>query len=103
MSSEKIKGLVGTWYDQQEILSSVEYTVTATENGYAVTAIDTYDSESGEVSEVVWEQEVGTLKFSCYWPSSGSYSKCKFHQFTENKVEFTYTYTDHEILVRKDA
>jgi hypothetical protein len=103
MSAESKNCLVGTWCEQNETLSSVEYAVAESESGYSVTALDTYDSEPGEVYEVAWDPENAILSFSCYWPSSGRFCKCKLRQLSEDKLDFTYTYTDHEILVRKNA
>jgi hypothetical protein len=95
--------LVGTWCSQEEMLSVVEYSVTQTPDGFSVAATDSYDTEQGEVQGISWNEEKQELTFSCYWASSGRYSKCKMLLFAQDKVEFTYTYTDHEILVRKSA
>lgn len=93
--------LIGTWHSLEETLSVIEYSVHCTVNGFSVVAVDSYDGENGEVSNVEWNDEKQELKFCCYWASSGRYSKCKFLLYSQDKVEFTYTYTDHEILVRK--
>ncbi len=85
------------------MLSEVEYTVQDSPDGFLVSAFDPYDSEHGEVQNIGWNDEKQELTFSCYWASSGRYSKCKFLRFAQDKVEFTYTFTDHEILVRKLA
>ena len=93
--------LAGTWHSLEETLFVVEYVVTGMTDGFLVDAIDSYDGEQAEVSKVGWNEEKQELNFSCYWASSGRYSKCKFLLFSQDKVEFTYTYTDHEILERK--
>ncbi|MBR7746693.1 hypothetical protein [Undibacterium baiyunense] len=101
MSSKNKIDIIGTWIDQQETLSCIEYTISETKNGYSVAAIDSYDSEKGDVLKINWNAETLTLDFCCYWPSTGRFSICKFKQFSDDKLEFTYTHTDREILVRK--
>jgi hypothetical protein len=95
--------LVGTWCSLEEMQSVIEYSVSQTPDGFSVSAIDSYDNELGEIHGISWNNEKQELTFSCYWASSGRYSKCKMLLFAHDKVEFTYTYTDHEILVRKSA
>ncbi len=93
--------LVGTWCSLEETLSVVEYQVSIKDGTFFVQAFDTYDAECGEINNVACNDEKQELTFACYWASSGRYSKCKFLLFAEDKVEFTYIYTDHEILVRR--
>jgi len=93
--------LIGTWRSLEETLSVVEYTVNLLSGNFSVTAVDSYDGECGEVNSVHWNEDKMELSFACYWASSGRYSKCRMQLYSENKVDFTYTYTDHEFLVRK--
>jgi hypothetical protein len=93
--------LVGTWCSLEETLSVVEYNVSLHDGSLVVSATDSYDAEEGEINSTSWDEATQTLTFACYWASTGRYSKCKLLLFAEDKVEFTYTYTDHEILVRK--
>lgn len=91
--------LVGTWVSDDEYGSEVEYVITPAANGFAVNATTTYDGEYAEIYDVKWNGE--QLTFSAYWNSSGRFCKCKLLLLSENRVDFTFTYTDHEVLHRK--
>lgn len=93
--------LIGTWCSLEETLSVVEYTVSLSSEVFGISAVDSYDGELAEVNGTHWDEQKMELSFSCYWASSGRYSKCRMRLLSDDKVEFTYTYTDHEILVRK--
>lgn len=93
--------LIGTWCSLEETLSVVEYSVNFSNGIFGVSAVDSYDCERGEVDAVHWDDEKMELSFACYWASSGRYSKCRMRLYSDNKVDLTYTYTDHEFLVRK--
>lgn len=93
--------LIGTWCSLEETLSVVEYSVTFADGIFDVSAVDSHDGERGEVTFGHWDEEKMELSFVCYWASSGRYSKCRMRIYSDDKVDFTYTYTDHEILVRK--
>ncbi len=93
--------LIGTWCSLEETLSITEYTVSFSSGAFEVSAVDSYDGERGEVNTIRWDEERAELSFACYWASTGRYSKCKMLLYSGDKVNFTYTYTDHEILVRK--
>lgn len=93
--------LLGTWCSLEDTLSVTEYTVDFCNDAFVVTAVDSYDGELGEVNTVEWNDQKMELSFACYWSSSGRYSKCRMHLFAEDKVQFIYNYTDHEILVKK--
>jgi hypothetical protein len=93
--------LLGTWCSLEDTLSVTKYTVDFCNGAFVVTAVDSYDGEFGEVSSVEWNAQKMVLSFACYWSSSGRYAKCRMHLFADDKVQFTYTYTDHETLVKK--
>lgn len=102
MSKKTKASFVGTWISVDEpFTSTVHYTVKKDKQKYLVMAVDTDDSEKAEIYDVHWNKEEGTLRFSCYWESSGRFTKCKFMQTDEDKISMTFTYTDHDILVRK--
>jgi hypothetical protein len=91
--------LIGTWVTDDEYGSEVEYTIAPAADGFAVTATTTYDGEFAEIYDVKWDGD--QLAFSAYWNSSGRFCKGRFLLLSENRVEFTFTYTDHEVLHRK--
>jgi hypothetical protein len=92
-------GLVGIWASQDPFSSGVEYDVKSTASGFSVTVRDTNDSEQAEVYDITWDGE--TLRFSAYWASSGRLGKCVFRLVDLDKIDFTYTYTDSELLLRR--
>lgn len=100
MSTIDSNPLVGTWHGQEETLSSVDYTVSFENGAYSVSAIDTYDDEPGQIYDVKWDDQNCALLFCCYWESSGRFAKCKLSSISDDKAEFVYQYTDHEILVK---
>ena len=103
MSNATNHPLVGTWHSLEDWPSEVHYTISFEDGTFSVTAIDTYDNEIGQVYDVQWEENSNTLHFCCYWESSGRFSKCRLSSFADGKADFTYQYTDHEILVRIDT
>ncbi len=93
--------LVGTWASADEFTSDVEYIVSSTGEGFAVRAIDRGDGEEAEVFEVQWDGE--TLTFAAHWNSTGRFARCRMLAQSRAHVDFTYTYTDHEMLHRKST
>lgn len=93
--------LVGTWASADEFSSEVEYIVTSKGDEFAVHAVDRQDSEEAEIFEVKWDGE--TLTFAALWNSTGRFARCRFLVQSRDHVEFTYTYTDHELLHRKSV
>jgi hypothetical protein len=102
MSDLKNKKLVGAWCSLDEISSYVQYKIDISNESFTVEALDTYDNEKGEISNIVYNSDKCELDFCCYWASTGRYTKCRFHLIEDDRVNFTYTYTDHEILIRKN-
>ena len=93
---------VGTWVSfDAPFTSTVHYTIKKDKQKYVVKAVDADDSEIGEVYDVRWDKEAGRLKFACYWAKSGRFNKCSLMQTDDDKIDFTFTYTDHDVLVRK--
>jgi hypothetical protein len=102
MLNLKNNKLIGLWRSLDEVSSYVQYKIDVLNESFTVEAIDSYDSEKGEISNIVYNSDKNELEFCCYWASTGRYTKCHLHQFDDDKVNFTYTYTDHEILIRKN-
>jgi hypothetical protein len=91
---------IGTWISDDEYGSDVEYNISIVGKELKVEAVDVNDGERAEIRDVEWDGD-SNLSFSAYWQSSGRFAKCKFMLLSKNRVAFTYTYTDHEILHRK--
>jgi hypothetical protein len=93
--------LVGTWVNGDEYATEVEFLVRALGSGFGVRAIDRYDGEEAEVYDVKWD---GTaLSFATHWRSTGRFMKCRLHVISQNRVDYTYTYTQQEMWHRKKA
>jgi hypothetical protein len=95
--------LVGVWSSHEGDVSQVRYQVEILNGRPCVHAVDGYDNEHAEVSDVRWDSKTRELKFTCYWSSTGRLAKCRFARAGANTVQFVYQYTDHELLVRSDA
>ena len=93
--------LVGTWVNGDEYATEIEYQVSTAEQGFAVRAIDRYDGEEAEVYDVKWDGEA--LSFATHWPLTGRFVKCRLQAISQNRVDFTYTYTQQEMWHRKGA
>jgi hypothetical protein len=95
--------LVGVWCSHEGEISQVQYRGEIVEGSPSVHAVDAYDNEQAEVTEVRWDSKTRELLFTCYWSSTGRLAKCRFAHAGKNTVRFMYQYTDHELLVRSDA
>ena len=101
MNSNKARSLLlGTWITADEYGSDVEYTVSEQGEEIKIEAIDPNDGERAEIRDVAWDGDIN-LSFAAYWASTGRFAKCRFTLTSENRVHFTFTYTDHETLHRK--
>jgi hypothetical protein len=98
--NEKLHPLIGTWFNADEYETDVEYIVSATRKWFAVRAVDRYDGEEGEVSEVKWDGDV--LSFAVHWNSTGRFIKARLLAISPNRVEYTYTFTQQEMWHRKE-
>jgi uncharacterized protein YndB with AHSA1/START domain len=94
--------LVGTWITDDEYGSDVEYIINQSDKSMSVEAVDMNDGERAEIRDVQWDDDI-TLTFTAYWASTGRFAKCKFTLSSENRVHFTFTYTDHDTLHRKQS
>lgn len=97
--NEKPHMLVGTWLNGHEYETDVEYVVSAAGKGFAVLALDRFDGEKGEVSEVKWDGNV--LSFAVYWNSTGRFVKARLLPISPNRVDYTYTFTEQQMWHRK--
>ena len=93
--------LVGTWKGLDEWSTNVEYTVRKRRGAYSVTAVDTTDNEAADIYEEKWDKKNGVLSFAGYWNSTGRFMRCRIQLTATDKIEFTYTYTDSETMIRK--
>ena len=93
--------LVGTWASADGFESNVEYIILSKGDGFEVRAVDSYDGEEADVFETKWDGNV--LSFATHWNSTGRFSRCRFLAQARDHVDFTYTYTDKDLLHRKPA
>lgn len=83
--------------------TNIEYTIRRRNAGYSVLAIDTSDDEKADIFEEKWDKRGGTFSFAGYWNSTGRFMRCRMRLTATDKIEFTYTYTDSETMVRKGS
>src|ERR1043166_8084975 len=93
--------LLGTWKSVDEWSTNVEYTIRKKNGTYSVTAIDTYDNEKADIFEENWDKKKGVFSFAGYWNSTGRFMRCRIQLIAKDKIDFTYTYTDSEPMIRK--
>ncbi len=93
--------LVGTWVSADEFASDVEYLISAKGDGLTVRAINKNDSEEADIFEIQWDGEI--LTFAAHWNSTGRFARCRFLLQSQDLVDFTYTYTDSDVLHRKSV
>ena len=91
--------LVGTWKNNDEYESEVEFTVTRAGDSYAVRACDGFDGEEADVFETAWDGSV--LSFAAHWNSTGRFARYRLLLLSPNRIRVTYTYTDSERYQRK--
>ncbi len=97
--NEKPHPLVGIWINSDECKTDVEYHVSAAGKGFAVRAVDRFDGEKGEVSNVKWDKDV--LSFAIHWNSTGRFVKARLQSISPNRVDYKYTFTQQEMWQRK--
>ena len=91
--------LIGTWVNGDEYATEVEYIVSSAREGFAVSAVDRFDGEEGEVYDVKWDGSV--LSFAIHWNSTGRFVKARLLAISPNRVDYTYPYTEQETWHRK--
>jgi hypothetical protein len=79
-----------------------EYTIRMRKGRYSITAIDTFDNEKADIYEEKWDKKNGIFSFACHWNSTGRFMRCRILLTAKDKIEFTYTYTDSETMIRKE-
>jgi hypothetical protein len=97
--NEKPHTLVGTWVNGDEYATEVEYIVSSAGEGFAVSVVDRFDGEEGEVYDVRWDGTV--LSFAVHWSSTGRLVKARLLAISPNRVDYIYTYTEQETWHRK--
>ena len=90
---------VGTWFNADDQASQVEFAITPAGDSYAVRVCDRFDGEVADVSKTAWDGDV--LSFAAHWNSTGRFARYRILLFSANRIEVTYTYTDHERYDRK--
>jgi len=85
--------LIGTWRDSDhEIGSSIRFTVAASGAGFSVRAVDTYDGEELQISDVRWNGHV--LHFTCLVPSTGRLTNYEMEGRSPSEVVLRIAYTE---------
>lgn len=93
--------LVGTWRPVLEFYATVEYRIVQRGRRFLVRARNDYDGEVAEVFDTKFDSRRGEISCALYWASTGRLNRCRFLLIGPDQVEFTYTYTDSEVLARK--
>ena len=91
--------LVGTWFNGDDSETDVEYHISKENGHYCIRAIDPYDEEEADVFEVEYKDNI--LSFATHWNSNGRLLKCRIRVLSENRIDFTYTYSNQELWHRK--
>jgi hypothetical protein len=98
---QKEHPLIGTWVNGDEYLSDVEYTIAQKDGNFGVRAIDRYDDEEAEIRDVTYEDDKSTLFFTVYWNSTGRFVKARVMATSQNRISYTYTFTEQQMWFRK--
>jgi hypothetical protein len=93
--------LLGAWEGIDAYSTNVQYTIRRKNGTYSAAALDTYDNEKVDIFEEKWDKKKGILSFAGYWNSTGRFMRCKIQLSGKDKIEFTYTYTDSETMIRR--
>ncbi len=98
---QKSHALVGSWTNGDEYETNVEYIVDRVGNSFTVRAIDRFDSEEGLVYDVHYDAKASSLSFGVRWKSTGRFINARLVATSENRVSYTYTYTETQMWFRK--
>jgi hypothetical protein len=93
--------LIGSWVNGDEYKTEVEYIISGKEPRFKVRVVDRYDGEKGEVHDISYDDKTSTLSFSIYWNSTGRFVKTRMHAISQNRVSYTYTFTESQMWLRK--
>ena len=58
-------------------------------------------ARSHEVFDTAWNGEV--LSFATHWKSTGRFARYRLSLTSTNRLDVTYTYTDHEMYHRQST
>jgi hypothetical protein len=96
--------LCGTWYDHSQDTDDyvrAEYTVTAVDGQFQVSAVDRSDHEAFVISDVCWDGE--WLSFTSFMPSTRRRGHNRMRYLDTHEIEFLFTFTVREVWRRKHA
>jgi hypothetical protein len=94
--------LCGTWYDHTQATDDyvrAEYSVTAVDGQFHVTAVDCGDGEKFVISDVCWDGE--WLSFTSFMPSTQRRGHNRMRYFDTHEIEFLFTFTVREVWRRR--
>ncbi len=98
---QKRDPLIGSWVNGDEYDTEVEYIITRPTKHFIVRAVDRYDGEEGKVFDVNYDDKKSTLSFSVYWESTGRFVKARMLAISENRISYTFTFTENQMWFRK--
>lgn len=98
---QKHHPLIGSWVSGDEYVPEIEYIITRPTNHFIVRAVDRYDGEEGRVNEVKYDDDTSTLSFDVYWESTGRLVRARVSALSQNRISYTYTFTENQIWFRK--
>jgi hypothetical protein len=98
---QKPHPLIGSWVNGDEYATEVEYIVERPAKGFIVRAVDRYDGEEGRVYDVAYDEKTSTLSFDVYWGSTGRLVKARIVAISQNRISYTYTFTENQMWFRK--
>ena len=99
---QKPHALVGSWTNGDEYDTGVEYIVSYVGRGFTVRAIDRFDGEEGVVYDTHYDVEISSLSFSVRWSSTGRFINARLMAISNNRVSYTYTYTETQMWFRRE-
>jgi hypothetical protein len=100
--SKKQNPLIGSWVNGDEYATEVEYIIARPARVFTVRAVDRFDGEEGGVYDVRYDDKDGALSFSVHWGSTGRFVKVKVEAISQNRISYTYTFTENQMWFRKD-
>lgn len=98
VSINRAHPLVGTWRNPDEDLgTTVHFTVRASGDAFEVEGIDTYDGEKLSISNVRWDGR--RLSFECLVPSNGRHIEYAFEAISRSAVIVRYSVAERWVRV----
>jgi carotenoid cleavage dioxygenase-like enzyme len=100
-TSRKKHPLIGSWVDGDEYATGVEYIISGSESDFKIRAVDRFDGEVAEIHAISYDEAKSTLSFSVYWNSTGRFVKARLHALPQNRISYTYSFTENQMWFRK--